>query len=394
MPEARHIRPQGKRHGRVVVLGYIVRGPIGGMTWHYLNYVVGLQRLGMEVLFLEDSDDYASCYDPERHLVSNDPTYGLAYAGAVLERVNLEEQWAYFDAHTAAWHGPRAGDALHFARSADMLINISGVNPVRDWMLQIPVRVLIDTDPAFTQVKHLQDAGARQRAQSFTHYFTFGENFGQPACDVPEDGFDWKPTRQPVVLDLWRKEAPLRESAPFTTVMQWDSYKELRHDGRVYGMKSASFSPYFDLPRHTTTPLEIALGSRDAPRAQLKENGWGIRDPLEISQTPWTYQAYILRSAGEFAVAKDAYVRTNSGWFSERSACYLAAGRPVILQDTGFSRHLPTGSGLFAFANPEQAVEALDRCASDLRAQAKAAREVARESFDPATILNCLLNAL
>jgi hypothetical protein len=385
---------QRGNHGRVVVLGYLVRGPIGGMTWHYLNYIVGLHRLGMDVMFAEDSDDYESCYDPERHVVTADPHYGLAYAQAVFDRVGLPQRWAYFDAHTAAWLGPSGEAALEFARSADLLISVSGINPVRDWMRGIPVRVLIDTDPAFTQVKHLQDPHARRQAQTFTHFFSFGENITRPDCGIPDDGLPWQPTRQPIVLDLWRDVAPPSAPASFTTIMQWDSYKELRHDGQTYGMKSRSFTPYFDLPLHTDAPLEIALGSPDAPRPQLIENGWRITDPLRISRDPWTYQHYIGQSAGEFAVAKEGYVNTKSGWFSERSACYLAAGRPVVLQDTGFTNHLPAGRGLFAFSSPEQAAEALARCGGDLPAESKAARELAYDYFDSSLVLNRLIDAL
>lgn len=380
--------------GRVVVLGYIVRGPIGGMTWHYLNYVVGLAALGWDVLFVEDSDDYPSCYDPTRHVVSAEPDYGLAYAAAVFKRAGLPGRWAYYDAHTAQWHGSQASEIPALLSGADLLISVSGINPVREWMLDIPVRVLIDTDPAFTQIRHLQSPDTHDRAATFTHYFSFGENIGQPSCGIPDDGFPWRPTRQPIALDQWRASPPPAGPPRFTTVMQWDSYDTLKFDGREYGMKSLSFAPYFALPDRAPVVLELALGSPDAPRPELSEAGWAIADPLRISETPWTYQTYIQGSAGEFAVAKHGYVETRSGWFSERSACYLSAGRPVVLQDTGFSSPLPTGHGLFAFNSPEEAIAALEACHADLPRHAKAARELAGDCFDARRVLQDLLDAL
>ena len=376
---------------RIVVLGYIVRGPIGGMTWHYLNYVVGLARLGHDVLFVEDSDDYESCYDPERHIVSSDPSYGLLYIQEIFDRVGLTDKWAYFDSHTSQWYGRTKSDIEAFRSSADILLNISGINPVRDWMSKIPVRVLIDTDPAFTQIKHLTDPVAHTRAAAHTHYYTFGENISATECTIPDDGFPWRPTRQPVALDLWDCKNIPSDDGRFTTVMQWDSYDTLEYDGRVFGMKSLSFKPYFKLPKDANARLELALGSPDAPRDDLRNGGWLITDPLSVSKTPWTYQTYIHDSMGEFAFAKQGYVETQSGWFSERSACYLASGRPVILQDTGFSRTLPVDAGLFAFTSRDEALSRIDACVHDISKQSKAAIDVAREYFDSSKVLTQLI---
>src|SRR5262245_59625558 len=161
---------------RIVVLGYLVRGPIGGMAWHHLQYLLGLKAMGHDVLFLEDSDDYPSCYDPSTHTVTTDPTYGLTFATRVFERLDLDENWAYYDSHKNAWHGPAARRALAFIGNADMLIDISGVNPIRNSLENIPTRVLIATDPAFTQVRHLTNESARSRALQHTAFFSFGES--------------------------------------------------------------------------------------------------------------------------------------------------------------------------------------------------------------------------
>ena len=285
---------------RIIVMGYVVRGPLGGLTWHHLQYLIGLAALGHCTHFLEDSDDYPSCYDPVRGVTDSDPAYGLSYATEVFKRSGFGERWAYHDAHTRRWHGPRAGDILRLCSEADVLLNVSGVNPLRPWVRGIPARALIDTDPVFTQIRHLKDPAAMARAAAHTAFFTFGENFGQPDCTIPDDGLRWIATRQPIVLDAWPVRPPAIEGR-FTSVMQWESYAEAEHRGERYGMKSLSFQPYVSLPSRVRPRLELALGGEGAPRSELLAQGWAIRDPLEVTRDPWTYQDYIQGSRGEFA---------------------------------------------------------------------------------------------
>jgi hypothetical protein len=376
---------------RVVVLGYIVRGPLAGLAWHHLQYILGLAKLGHDVMFVEDSDDYESCYDPTRNEMSADPAYGLRFVEQVFRRVGLGERWSYFDAHTRCWLGPAAPRMPEFCRSADLLIDVSGVNPVRDWWEHVPVRALIDTDPVFTQLRHIQEPGAAQRAQQFTAFFSFGETIGSRRGAIPSDGLPWRITRQPMVLEAWPVLPPAAEGA-FTTVMLWDSYKCREHAGRLYGMKSESFGPYMDLPRRTREALEMAVGKPAAPRDLLREHGWRVRDPLELTRDAWTYQRYLQSSKGEFTVAKHGYVVSRSGWFSERSAGYLASGRPVIAQETGFSDCLPTGAGLLAFSTPDEALAAIEEVAGRYALHCRAARAVAEECFDSGVVLNRLID--
>jgi len=376
---------------RIVVLGYIVRGPIGGLAWHHLQYVLGLAQLGHDVRFFEDSDDYPSCYDPSRHVVDTDPTYGLRFAGDTFGRAGLENKWAYHDAHTSQWMGPAANRAEEFSRSADVVLNISGMNPIRDWAADIPVRVFIDTDPVFVQVRNITDDRARKRAATHNSFFTFAENVGNGSARIPSDGFDWKPTRQPVVLDAWNVEPP-PASAPYTTVMQWQSYPPLEYDGKWYGMKAASFERYADLPSMTNVRLEIALGGSDAPREALQSKGWRIENPLEVADTSEDFQKYLRASRGEVTVAKHGYVESNSGWFSERSANYLASGRPVIAQDTGYTEWLPTGDGLFSFSDPAEVIEAIDAVERDYSHHSTHARRIAEEYFDSRQVLIRMLD--
>nr|MBA3483714.1 hypothetical protein [Pirellulales bacterium] len=317
---------------RIVVLGYIVRGPVGGMAWHHLQYVLGLAALGHEVHFLEDSDDYPSCYDPSKHVVDVDPTYGLAFARQAFDRLGLGDHWTYYDAHGQKWYGPGAEKAQRFCDDADMVINVSGVNPLRRWTMAIERRLFIDTDPVFTQVKHLTDRAKRDRAAAHNRFFSFGEALSTAAWSGPRDEFDWQPTRQPVVRSLWSNSKP-QPRGRFTTVMQWDSYPAVEYSGASYGMKSESFQAYLGLPGRVDEQFELALGSVTAPRERLRDHGWHLVDPLAVTRDPWTYQSYIENSKAEFSVAKQGYVASRCGWFSERSACYMAAGKPVVVQD-------------------------------------------------------------
>jgi hypothetical protein len=254
----------------------------------------------------------------------------------------------------------------------------------------IPVRILVDTDPAFTQIRHLTNECARSRAVQHSAFFSFGETIETGQSTVPNDGFRWQATRQPVVLDAWPKsDGP--DHGPFTTVMQWESYPPVEFEGVRFGMKSESFNMMRDLPARVAAPLEIALGGETAPRRELQLLGWRIADPLSVTRDPWTYQEYLRSSRGELSVAKHGYVASCSGWFSERTACYLAMGRPAVIQDSGFSKHIPCGAGLWAFHDAETATHAIEEIEADYHRQCRAARELAAGYFDSKTVLRSLL---
>ena len=375
---------------RIVVAGYLVRGPLGGIAWHHLQYVLGLARLGHEVFFLEDSGDEPSCYDPVRNATGVDPAYGLAFAAAAFERLGLPDCWAYHDAHQRQWLGPAAASALEACATAEVLMNLSGVNPIRPWLVDIPVRILVDTDPLFTQVRHLNDPAARQNASLHTAFFTFGENFGAPACRVPPDGFPWRPTRQPIVAEAWPRTEGVSD-APLTSVMVWVSYPPAEHNGRRYGLKDESFGPYRDLPGRCTERFELGLGCDQAVRDDLTGRGWHISDPREATRDLWTFQDYIRGSKAEFGIAKHGYVASTSGWFSERSAAYLASGRPVVVQDTGFSTWLRTDGGVLAFSSPEEALDRIDELNRSFVRHCRQTRDVIDTYFDYRRVLPALL---
>ena len=376
---------------RILVLGYIVRGPMGGMTWHHLQYLLGLYQMGHDVFFLEDSGDTEySCYDPSRNITDQNPSYGLKYASKVFKKTGLENRWGYYDRHQHQWHGPLAKTALKIIKDADLLLNLSCSNTLRSWLYDVPTRVLIDTDPVFTQIRNLEDQERLNFSKQHTAFFTFGENFKQEGCLIPDDGIPWKATRQPVVLDAW----PVingKKNASFTTIMKWESYPGKEYNDQYFGMKAESFNDYMDLPKKTNSIMELAVSDSATPKQRLIENGWQLTSPQNISSDPWQYQEYIQQSKAEFSIAKHGYVAGRTGWFSERSACYLASGRPVVLQDTGFSNWLETDFGLMHFNNANEALFAIEEINNNYEKHCRYARELAENYFSSDKILTELI---
>jgi hypothetical protein len=376
---------------RIVVLGYIVRGPLGGMVWSNLQFLRGLARLGHQVYFIEDSDDYPSCYDPIRGVIDDDPSYGLTFAAAALAEAGFSDRWAYFDARSDTWFGPCADRAQMICQTAELVLNLCGINPIRAWLEHVPLRVLVDEDPAFTQIRHLTDPQARRRAEQHNRFFTFAGNVGTPECRLPDDGYPWQATRQPVVLDSIAEAAGRRESR-FTTVMQWSSYHPVTYMGIHYGMKSDSFGPYIDLPGRVSARLELAIAGASVPKQVLMDSGWSVVDAIETTITPLSYAEYIQHSKAEFSLAKQGYVISQSGWFSERSVTYLTTGRPVVVQDTGFSQWLEGGAGVLPFADPDQAAAAIEDVEARYDFHRRSALDIAVTYFDSDRVLGALLD--
>jgi hypothetical protein len=376
---------------KIVVLGYIVRGPYGGLVWHHLQYVLGLKKLGHEVLFLEDSDNYPGCSNPFTGELTTDPSHGLKFLQKVFNDFGIKDSWAYYDAHTNTWHGLNREKVFLFCNGADIVLNISAINPLRDWCAKIPNRILIDTDPVFTQIRHLTNKTDFELARQHTAFFSFGENFGKLGCTIPNDGFNWQSTRQPVFLDAWNF-GEVNTNGKWTTVMQWDSYNQRKYKNGVYGMKSKSFSEFEDLPKLLQTEnFELAIGGATAPIEQLKSNGWNVISSLIPTKTADSYQHFIQQSKGEWSIAKHGYVVSNSGWFSERSAAYLASGKPVIVQNTGFADFIETGRGLFSFSALQDIANSFETVNSNYIRHHKWAREIANEYFSGDKVLHSLL---
>ena len=372
-------------HLNILCSGYLVRYPLGGQSWHHLQYLVGFKRLGHDVTFFEHYGWPESCFDPARNIMTSDPSYGVAYLQRILRAYGLNDRWCYLAEDGTAYGMPRKRLAK-ICRECDVYFNLSNIN----WIPELeycPRRVLVDTDPVLTQIGGFGLGGPFSRYHAL---FTYGANVHQPGCEMPTGGFRWLPTRQPVVLDLWPTAAADR-FAPFTTVMNLTAYHDVEHEGRVYGQKDREFEPFFSFPLHTGQPMELAVNTSVPVRERLLAGGWRLTDPLEITRDPWTYQRYIQASRAEFSVAAHAYVSTRCGWFSDRSAGYLASGRPVLLQDTGFSEWLRTGCGVISFRACEDATAGIEEINSRYEFHCRAARAVADEYFDARKVLSCLV---
>jgi hypothetical protein len=373
---------------RIVVCGYMLRHPVAGNLFAFFHYVLGLCRLGHEVVYLEESGGWEnSCYDPVRQTYSDNPDPGFAIVRAVMVRTGAEVPLGYVHRESGTVRGMQQEMLRQTLREADLLLNVGGLCWLPDFLL-CRRRALVDMDPLFTQVGRF---GGGVLGEHHVH-FSYGANIGRPGCTAPSAGFHWLPAVPPVVPDLWQGVPP-REAAPFTTVASWNAYGSVTYQNEAYGQKDQEILRLLDLPARTSQGLELALSGGLDVRARLRAAGWSVRDGAEVSQDVDTYRAYIAGSRGEFSAAKHAYVKSRSGWFSDRSVCYLAAGLPVILQDTGVSDWLPTGHGVLAFSSPDEAVDCLERVTADYPTHCRAAREIAASVFDYRVALPRLLEA-
>jgi len=366
--------------------------PLAGIAWQAMHYLLGLEQLGYEAWYIEDGG--ANPYDPRVNSVVMGCDYNVTYLRRVMERHGFGQRWAYWDACRDAYHGLSRDRVRTLYGQAEALINLCGATRLREEHLACPVRIMIDTDPVYQQLKYAKaDPGTRAYLDAHTHFFTYGENLGAEDCPIPLCGVAWRPTRPPVDLDLWLPRAD--EPRCFTTIASWDNHgKDIETDGVTYlWSKHINFLRFLDLPqRRPETCFRMAMLPVDAKiRRRIEQAGWRLIDPGPISADMTSYQAFVLGSRGEFTVAKDIYVRPNSGWFSDRSVCYLAAGRPVIMMRTGFSKFYPVGRGLFEFSNDDEALAGLDAIASNYVVHSDAARALTREYFAADRVLGRLL---
>lgn len=375
---------------RIIVSGLIAQYPLGGVTWDYLQYVLGLTQLGHDVYYVEDTGQWP--YNPREGGLGKDCDFNVQYLADIMSRYGLAEQWAYRFPWQSRWFGLSAAKRQEVIRSADLLINVSGTLERPEEYRQVSRLAYIDSDPVFTQVKLARgQLDFRKLIDVHDVQFSFGECL---SAQVPETGHQWRPTRQPIVLSEWRPEKPFREV--FTTVMNWTSYKPVVYRNQTFGQKDLEFMRFRELPSLIApTVLEIAVNAgktRRTPRQLLAHKGWRVVDPAEVCPDLDTYRDYIESSKGEWSIAKNGYVGGRCGWFSCRSACYLAAGRPVAVQDTGFGDVLPVGEGLLSFKTVEEAVTSIKDIEGSYPRHAKAARELAAEYFDATKVLARLID--
>jgi hypothetical protein len=384
---------------RVLVSGLIGQYAFGGVTWDYIQYVLGFRALGHDVWYLEDSATWA--YDHVKQQPSADCSHNVSYLERIMQEFDMGDRWIYRNEADGEYYGIRdAALAERTIAEADVLVNVSGACWLRPVTTGIKTKLFLDGDPMFTQIKLASgEHGFLERVQAHERHFTFGLNIGKPGCKIPTSGLSWRPTVQPIALDWWERtlmpsQAPHTADGAWTTVMNWASYRPEEFEGETYGQKDIEFTRFMHLPALTGEKFVLAMGQgpgRNRPTSYLESLGWRIVEPDVHVPDYASYHDFLRNSKAEWSIAKNGYVKSRSGWFSCRSACYLAAGKPVVVQDTGWSEHLPSGDGAFCFGTVEEAAHAIDTVARDYPQHCAAARAYARTHFDAGKICAGLL---
>jgi len=378
-------------------MGFMGSMPIAGVIWQHIHYLVGLQRLGHDVYYVEDSARLP--YNPETFEINNEFDYAARLLNRLSQEFGFKNRWGFCARYLP--RNPSAGLPLakirELYRDADAILNICGTQELNDDLLVSDSILYVESDPGVEQIKI--DKGERSTADYLSRHhalFTFGENVGTKTFPVPTHGFKWLPTRQPVVTDLWRTNRPPSRAAIFTSVANWSTsgLKDIIwRDEKYLWSKSREFLRFISAPKKSGETFELATNIEDVKtRTKFLRNGWRLRCPLQLSVDYWLYRGYIRRSKGEFTVAKDQYVRLNTGWFSDRSACYLAAGRPVIIQETGFTKIYGGEAGLLSFRSLGEIADAVKTINADYPKHSRAARSLAREFFEAKKVLKSILD--
>lgn len=377
--------------GKIIVFGILFWYPLAGVTYQFLHYLIGLRRLGYDPYYIEDSGRWI--YDPRLNDISGDATGNISAVVPILEAHGFAGRWAFRGNYPdGQCYGMAEDQILRLYREADAFLNVTGAQEIREEHLACPRRIYVESDPFTSQVRVSQgDAATIAALAVHDTLFSFGENLGALDCHVPVERFHWLPTRQPVVLDLWNN--PYNTDGAYNTITTWHNKgRSTTYQGDTYyWTKDREFEKFLDLPRRRPGLFELATGVSEDVQRLLCEHGWRQVHSVDISKDIDRYRTYIQRARGEFTVARDQYVRPRTGWFSDRSVCYLAAGRPVITQETGFSKFLPTGKGLFGFTTMEDVLAAIDAIESDYEGNCRAAGEIAAEYFAAEKVIGSLM---
>jgi glycosyltransferase involved in cell wall biosynthesis len=384
-----------KRKGKVVVLHLAARYPFAGVIWQLLHHLIGFRQLGLDVYYIEDHR--AHVYDPAIQTTNADPTSVLNSLGAVLDRYGFGDRWSFLDSACDDYIGMSRERCMQLLRDADAVINLCGATEPRDEHRQNRCLVLLETDPGVLELEIARKIPAAiSFAQSHKLFFTYGYNIGAPDCLLPAAGVNWRPTRPPVVLDEWLPGVVPAEPQKFTTVGTWQNHgNDMEIAGETYyWSKDVNFRKMLEVAGRASQPIELASDLKSGPDYERAlRGGFSITPVVPMSLDIDDYRKYISGSRGEFTVAKDIYVRPRTGWFSDRTVCYLAAGRPVVTQRTGFEKTIPTGEGLIGFDTADEAVEAIKTINADYPRHARAAREIAAEYFDALKLLDEIAEA-
>jgi hypothetical protein len=378
----------------IIVAGSLAQKPWrGGHAWVFLQYLLGFRRLGFDVHFV-DRLEPGMCVDAGGAPAPFRDSENLRYLTAVMAEFGLAENWTLIYDGGQEVAGRERADVIELAGRSLLVLNVMGFLDDEEILGAAPLRVFLDIDPGFGQIWH--ELGLDRPFDGHDRHVTVGGSIGQPGCAIPTCGIDWVTTNPVVELSEWPESRG--NGRRFTSVVSWrGAFGPLEYNGRTYGLRVHEFRRFLELPARTPAEFEVALDIAEADRPdrrRLEEHGWLIVDPRQAAGDPRSYREYVQGSAAELMIAKNLYVDTRSGWFSDRSACYLASGRPVLAQETGFSDRLPCGEGLVAFDTLEAATEGVERIVADYDRHARAARELAREHLAVDRVLPPLLESL
>jgi hypothetical protein len=378
----------------IVVAGALAQKPEqAGHTWQFLQYLLGLRRLGWDVLFLDELEA-DMCVDDRRRPCPLEASVNLAYFRTVMTEFGLDESCALLHEGRSVF-GVSRDVAVERTRRSALLLNVMGYLADEELLAAAPRRVFLDTDPGYGQM--WRELGLADIFTGHDDHVTIAQNIGRPECGIPTAGLTWLTTPQPVYLDAWHPNGP-PTSDTFTSVGAWRGpYAPIELDGVTYGLRVHEFRKFVELPLLTSRRFELAFDIDPAETqdlALLDGNGWKLVDPRRVANEPGTYRAYLRSSLAEFMVARGIYVQTRSGWFSERSICYLASGRPVLAQDTGLDGLYPLGEGLLTFRTVEEAAAGVEEIEADYPRHSRAARELAEAYFGSDHVLERLLGSL
>ena len=360
-----------------------------GWTWAVMQYVLGFLELGHRVWFVDPI--HTSTIRPQGTTLSGSDN--AKYFESVIATFEIDRCSTLLLAGGAAETAGRPLEELTRAiGEADVLINVSGALRAPALLSRARRRVYLDVDPVFTQLWAAE--GVDMGLDGHSHYVTIGWNIGNGSGSIPSADRKWIPTLQPIVLDRWPSGHAIRCDA-LTTVANWRGYGSVSYRGTFFGQKAHSLRQFIAVPRRVSEPFVLALAIDPGEvndLLALEANGWRLIDPVPVSRTPEAYQRFIQGSKAEFGIAKSGYVAARCGWFSDRSICYLASGRPVLAQDTGLEGILPTGEGVIAFTTEDDIVAGVDSMKTGYRRHASAARAIAEEYFDSRRVLTRLLD--
>ena len=374
----------------IIFAGHIGRCCTGGQAWANMQYLAGFRSLGHEVYYLEDCGETSWVYNWDAQEWTEDLAYPARFVRECLEPFGFGDRWIYRSGDRS--EGMAGADFQEVCSQADLLV--ARAIPLWVWRPEYDRArrsIFIDVDPGFTQMRMLEvDQALTDALRRYDRVFTIAQRMGAPDCQIPAAGFSWFPTRPPVSLSDW-PVAPQGPASHFTSVMRWQGFINVSHEGQKYGQKDQEFPKFLDLPRLTSQKFRLALMGVDLQI--LIDRGWEVAPGDKVAQTPSLYRCFIQGSRGEFCVPKHGYVAMRGGWFSDRSVAYLASGRPVLMEDTGLQDWLPTGEGAVLFSDLPSAVAGIEAINSDYERHRLAARHLAEEHFAAERVLPELLDA-